>query len=173
MGKTFWFLGWTMLLATLPVMLASNKNLVYDVGTFVAGQQVSDGTYGSASGGFGESHAVGHTAHVVVTAAGTFVIEPPTSVFGSMVMSMATDGHAPTMRKAWFMDDLHNGDKVLFNAVCSKHGRCVIKLPNPENPNKVYVTQGMFHPNVGKTNTFGLCGTGKLTADAEAQLCGK
>ena len=33
------------------------------------------------------------------------------------------------------------------------------------------MTDGRFEPAVAKTNTNALCGTGKLTADVEAQVC--
>lgn len=162
-----------VLFAALPV-IASDKQIVYEMGTFVGAQQVNDGLYTAQSGGYGEAHNFGHNMHVVVAPEGTYFIESPKNVGLSIFANVMTEGHAPTAHKAWFMDDLHNGDKVLFNAECNKHGHCTIRLPNPEDPNKHIQTEGTFKPNVAKTNTNNLlCGTGKLTADAEAQLCGK
>ena len=101
-----------------------------------------------------------------------YAIESPVSVGGGILLGMLT-GSAPTVHKQWFMDNLHEGDKVLFNVKCDNHNRCTFILPNPDDPNKEYKTAGTFYPKVSKTNTSVLCGTGKLTADVEAQVCTK
>jgi hypothetical protein len=44
-------------------------------------------------------------------------------------------------------------------------------LPDPDKPNKEIRTLGFFFPAIAKTNTTVLCGTGRLTADVEAQVC--
>ena len=72
------------------------------------------------------------------------------------------------------MDNLHEGDKVLFAAKCDmKHSqhRCEFWLPNPDKTGKEVATLGSFSPAVAKTNTTALCGTGKLSAAVESQLC--
>jgi hypothetical protein len=69
------------------------------------------------------------------------------------------------------MDQMHAGDKVLFAAKCNKHNDCQIWVPNPDKPGKEIMTDGRFEPAVAKTNTNALCGTGKLSADVEAQVC--
>jgi hypothetical protein len=100
-----------------------------------------------------------------------YEIEAPVSVGGTLLLGIASNGFSPTVHKAWFMDNLHEGDKVLFSPVCKKHNRCTIRLPNPDKPNKEILTLGFFFPAIAKTNTTVLCGTGKLTADVEAQVC--
>ena len=147
----------------------------YEVGTFMSSQQVSDGSYSTAScGSFGcngSAYNAAHNVHLVQTLDGVFSIEAPVSVAGSILLSMATNGNSPTVHKAWFMDNLHEGDKVLFSAACNKHNRCTIRLPNPDKPTKEILTLGFFFPAIAKTNTAVLCGTGRLTADVEAQVC--
>src|ERR1017187_1020983 len=161
-----------LLLASCAI--ARNKP-PYEVGTFMSSQQVSDGSYSTAScGSFGcngSAYNAAHNVHLVQTPDGVFSIEAPVSVAGSILLSMATNGNSPTVHKAWFMDNLHEGDKVLFSAVCNKHNRCTIRLPNPDNANKEILTLGFFFPAIAKTNTTVLCGTGRLTADVEAQVC--
>jgi len=160
-----------VLLASMSLFGSKRVDPGYEVGIFQGSDQVSDGVYSSGSGGYGESHDTGHSVHIVSTPEGLYYIQAPVSVGLSMVSSLATDGHAPLVHKQWFMDDLHEGDQVLFSATCDKHGNCMIRLPNPENPQKVIKTLGHFKPVSTKTNINGLCGTGKLTHTAETQLC--
>jgi hypothetical protein len=147
----------------------------YEVGTFMSSRQVSDGTYSTAScGSFGcngSAYNAAHNVHLVSTPDGMFSIEAPVSVAGTILLGMVSNGISPTLHKAWFMDDLHEGDKVLFSAQCGKHGRCTIRLPDPDKPNKEIRTLGFFFPAIAKTNTTVLCGTGRLSADVEAQVC--
>jgi hypothetical protein len=161
-----------LLLASFAI--ARNKP-PYEVGTFMSSRQVSDGTYSTAScGSFGcngSAYNAAHNVHLVSTLDGIFSIEAPVSVAGTILRGMATNGNSPTVHKAWFMDNLHEGDKVLFSAACNKHNRCTIRLPNPDKPTKEILTLGFFFPAIAKTNTTVLCGTGKLTADVEAQVC--
>jgi hypothetical protein len=88
---------------------------------------------------------------------------------------MMTGGNAPTIHKGWFMDNLHEGDRVLFAAKCktyrNNHTSCQFWLPNPDKAGKEILTVGGFTPAVAKTNTSQLCGTGKLSASVEAQVC--
>jgi hypothetical protein len=116
-----------------------------------------------------------HNVHFVTTADGVYSIEAPTSVAGTMLAGMATNGNAPTIHKGWFMDNLHEGDKVLFAAKCkthhNNHTSCEFWLPNPDKTGKEIMTVGVFSPAVAKTNTSQLCGTGKLSASVEAQVC--
>jgi hypothetical protein len=86
---------------------------------------------------------------------------------------MMSNGIAPDVRKSWFMDQLHEGDKILFAVKCDKHNRCEFKLPNPNKVGKEVSTIGGFEPTIAKTNTTSLCGKGKLSAAVEAQVCGK
>lgn len=147
----------------------------YEVGVFLSSQRVDDGTYSSASCGSlgcnGSAYSAAHNAHLVRTQDGMYEIEAPVSVGGTLLLGIASNGFSPTVHKAWFMDNLHEGDKVLFSPVCKKHNRCTIRLPNPDKPNKEILTLGFFFPAIAKTNTTVLCGTGKLTADVEAQVC--
>jgi hypothetical protein len=157
-----------------PFAVAKHE-LPYEVGTFISSRQVSDGTYSTASCGRfgcnGSAYNAAHNVHLVSTPDGIFSIEAPISVAGSLLLGIASNGNAPIVHKAWFMDNLHEGDKVLFSAQCGKHGRCTIRLPDPDNPKKKIVTLGFFFPAIAKTNTTVLCGTGKLTAAVEAQVC--
>src|ERR1035441_10974726 len=161
-----------LLLASCAI--ARNKP-PYEVGTFMSSQQVSDGSYSTAScGSFGcngSAYNAAHNVHLVSTPDGIFSIEAPISVAGSLLLGIARNGNAPIVHKAWFMDDLHEGDKVLFSSQCGKHGRCSIRLPDPDNPKKEIATLGFFFPAIAKTNTTVLCGTGKLTPSVEAQVC--
>ncbi len=147
----------------------------YEVGIFMSSEQVSDGSYSTAScGSFGcngSAYNAAHNVHLVRTDNGIYSIEAPVSVAGTVLLGMLNNGIAPTVHKAWFMDDLHEGDKVLFSADCNKHNRWTIRLPNPDKPTKEITTQGFFYPSIAKTNATTLCGTGKLTADVEAQVC--
>jgi hypothetical protein len=164
-----------MLTLASALTLAKDKPQ-YEVGAFIQSAQVSDGTYSSASCGGGgcngSAYNAAHNQHAVSAPEGTYYIDAPVSVGWSMVASMGTNGHAPLIHKQWFMDDLHEGDKVLFSAECNKHNVCTIRMPNPDKPDKEFRTMGRFYPNVAKTNVTSLCGRGKLTAAVEAQVCG-
>jgi hypothetical protein len=161
-----------LLLASFAV---AREKPPYEMGTFLSSRQVSDGTYSTASCGRfgcnGSAYNAAHNVHLVSTPDGIFSIEAPISVAGSLLLGIARNGNAPIVHKAWFMDDLHEGDKVLFSSQCGKHGRCSIRLPDPDNPKKEIATLGFFFPAIAKTNTTVLCGTGKLTPSVEAQVC--
>jgi hypothetical protein len=109
----------------------------------------------------------------LVTPEGIYLIESPTSLAATMLVGMTNGGNSPILHKAWFMDSLHAGDKVLFSADCNKHNACRFRLPNPDDPAKEIATNGAFEPAVAKTNATSLCGTGKLSASVEAQVCGQ
>jgi hypothetical protein len=144
----------------------------YQVGTFVETQRVDTGSVsqGGSGGLFGgrnvRTQNLGHNAAVVSVPDGQYTINQPFSVGAAMFGGSTVDPH-----KAWFMDQMHAGDKVLFAAKCNKHNDCQIRVPNPDKPGKEIMTDGRFEPAVAKTNTNALCGTGKLTADVEAQVC--
>lgn len=160
-----------VLMFATTMMYGADKK-AYDIGVFRTSISVSDGVYGSYSGGYSDAYTAGHNVHIIQVPDGVYFISAPTNVGISILASVATNGHAPTIHKQWFMDDLHDGDNVLFSAKCNKHWNCSIQLPNPDNPNKIISTVGRFKPNVAQTNTStSLCGTGKLTPAAEAQLC--
>jgi hypothetical protein len=162
-----------VLFLLLAAFALAREKPPYEVGRFMSSQQVSDGTYSTAScGSFGcngSAYNAAHNVHLVSTPDGVFSIEAPVSVAGTILLGMVSNGVSPTLHKAWFMDDLHEGDKVLFSAQCGKHGRCTIRLP--DKPNKEIRTLGFFFPTIAKTNTTVLCGTGRLTSDVEAQVC--
>jgi hypothetical protein len=165
-----------VLLALPSIPIFANKDKpAYEVGTFVENRRVSDGTFSSAScGSFGcsgSAYNASHNVHFVITPEGHYAIEAPVSVAGTILVGMLNNGYAPTMHKEWFMDNLHEGDTVLFSPQCNKHNRCTIRLPNPDNPNKEITTFGEFDPNSAKTNARVLCGTGRLTVAVEAQMC--
>ena len=147
----------------------------YQVGTFSSTGAISDGSYANCSGGGCSGYSAAHNVHFVNTANGTYSIEAPTSVAGTMLVGMMSGGNSPTIHKGWFMDNLHEGDKVLFAAKCktyrNSHTSCQFWLPNPDKTGKEIATVGGFSPAVAKTNTSQLCGTGKLSASVEAQVC--
>jgi hypothetical protein len=154
---------------------AKDHSAEYKVGTFMGTGQVSDGSYASCSGGGCAAYSAAHNIHSVSTEDGVYAIEAPTSVAGTVLVGMTTSAPTPTIHKAWFMDNLHDGDKVLFAAKCDmKHThRCEFWLPDPNKPGKEISTMGGFSPAVAQTNTTSLCGMGKLSASVEAQVCGK
>jgi hypothetical protein len=163
-------------LCIFPTFAHPKEKPQYEVGTFIQSGQVNDGTYSTASCGVGgcsgSAYNAAHNQHAVSAPEGTYYIDAPVSVGWSMVAAMGTNGNAPLIHKQWFMDDLHEADKVLFSAECNKHNACTIRLPNPDRPDKEFRTVGRFYPNVAKTNTTSLCGRGRLTAAVEAQVCG-
>lgn len=162
------------LFAVVASVAWAKEKPAYQVGTFIESRQVSDGTYSHAScGAFscsGSAYSASHNVHEVETPGGVYTIEAPVSVGGTLAVAML-NGASPTIHKGWFMDQLHEGDKILFSAQCNKHNRCTIRLPNPDKPDKVVETQGFFSPAAAKTNAGVLCGTGKLTPSVEAQVC--
>lgn len=143
----------------------------YQVGIFQSTDVTSDGSYASCNGGGCSGYNAGHNTHFITTNDGVFIVQAPVSTGASILMSMATNGNAPAVHIQWFMDDLHQGDKVLFAAKCNKHNDCTFWLPKPDQPGKEYITQGYFRPLVAKTNTTQLCGTGKLSPAVEAEVC--
>jgi hypothetical protein len=168
-------------LATLGVLIGlaqakeKDHSADYQVGTFSSTGAISDGSYASCSGGGCSGYNAAHNVHFVNTVNGTYSIEAPTSLAGTMLVGMMSGGNSPTIHKGWFMDNLHEGDKVLFAAKCktyrNSHTSCQFWLPNPDKTGKEFATAGAFSPAVAKTNTSQLCGTGKLTASLEAQVC--
>ena len=108
-----------------------------------------------------------HT-HYVQTADGLYSIEAPSSVGESII----SGGGESYVNRQWFMDDLQQGDKVLFASKCpGKRRICDLWLPDPRHPGKEFHTMGHFWPGGGETNTQTLCGKGKLKPEVEAQVC--
>jgi hypothetical protein len=113
---------------------AKDHSSEYKVGTFAGTGQVSDGSYASCSGGGCAAYSAAHNIHSISTEEGVYAIEAPMSVAGTVLVGMTSTGPTPTIHKAWFMDNLHDGDKVLFAAKCDmKHvqHRCEFWLPDP------------------------------------------
>lgn len=100
-----------------------------------------------------------------------YAVEAPVSVGLTMLGAMVSNGNAPTVHKQWFMDQLHEGDKVLFAAKCNKHNNCQFWLPNPDKIGKEISTVGYYRADNAGTNTTTLCGKGKLRPEIEAQVC--
>lgn len=165
-----------VLLATTPVWAKDHASR-YEVGIFITTQRLNDGTYSYAScnslGCSGSGYDASHNIHYVRTPEGLYAINAPVSVAGTLLLGLSTPGgNSPTVHKIWFMDDLNDGDRVLFTAKCNRHNLCQFWLPDPDKPGKEFVTNGSFHPVVSKTNTRTLCGTGKLSAAVEQEVCG-
>jgi hypothetical protein len=147
----------------------------YQAGTYISSTKVNDGSYSTAScGSFGcsgSAYSAAHNVHFVRTEAGVYGIESPTSGAATFLNAMANNGVSPTLHKAWFMDQLNEGDTVLFSAVCNNHNYCRISVPNPDKPEKVIMTNGFFRPALAKTNATSFCGKGKLSAELEIKVC--
>lgn len=157
------------LLATLASAKNKDHSTEYKVGILQSTEVVNTGTYTSCNGGC-MSQSTGHNIHYVVTDEGAYGIDSPTNAGLSILQGMGNP-KLPPVHIQWFMDDLHEGDKVLFAAECDKHNNCRFWLPKPDQQGKEYHTIGWFRPRVAKTNTNQLCGTGKLSAEVEAQVC--
>lgn len=85
--------------------------------------------------------------------------------------ALTDDDMTPNVHKQWFMDKLHDGDKVLFAAKCDKKNNCWFWLPDPDKQGAEVTTQGFFLPDAAETNTQSLCGKGKLAPQVEAEVC--
>jgi hypothetical protein len=155
---------------TLPA-LAKDHAADYQVGIFSATGQLSDGSFTNCYGRGCSSYSAGHNIHYIRTETGMYAVEAPVSVGKTLLVGMLTDGVAPTIHQQWFMDQLHEGDKVLFFAKCNRHNNCEFWLPNPDKDGKEYISLGFYRADVAKTNTQGLCGKGKLSPAVEAQVC--
>ncbi len=142
----------------------------YKVGALQSTESISTGDFTSCDHGC-LTQSTGHNTHYVVTADGLYGISAPTSAGLSFLQGALVSPNLPSVHIQWFLDDLHVGDKVLFAAGCDKHNNCNFWLPKPDQEGKEYHTTGWFKPRVAKTNTNQLCGTGKLSADVEAQVC--
>jgi hypothetical protein len=169
-----------IIVASLTVFAASalakeKEKPPYQAGTYISSTKVDDGSYSSAAcGSFGcsgSAYSAAHNVHFVQTEAGVYGIESPTSGAATFLNAMANNGVSPTLHKAWFMDQLNEGDTVLFRAVCDRRNYCRIGVPNPDKPEKEILTNGFFRPAIAKTNATSLCGKGKLTAEVEMRVC--
>jgi hypothetical protein len=150
----------------------------YQVGTFLGTARADDGSYSVAQCSGGGCSATGyrasHNQHEIETADGVYTLDAPVSVGGTILVGMLTPGGlSPTLHKGWFMDNLHEGQSVLFYPDCNKRHVCRFWLPNPDKVGNEIVTAGWFAPAVAKTNTATLCGTGKLSVAVAAQVCGQ
>lgn len=143
----------------------------YQVGVFTSTGQLSDGSFINCGNHSCASYSAAHNIHYIRTSDGLYAIEAPVSVGKSMMVGMFTEGLGPTVYQQWFMDQLHEGDKVLFYSKCNKHNNCTFALPNPDKVGKEYYTTGYYRADIAKTNTQTLCGKGKLSPDVEAQVC--
>ena len=160
----------TLILATTNAH-AKDHSPEYRVGYFSATDQMSDGTHAYCSGHNCSSYNAGHNIHYVRTDTGMYTIQAPVAVGRSIMVGVLTDGIGPTMHQQWFMDQLHEGDKVLFFSKCGKHNNCIFYLPNPDKIGKEFATLGYFSPDKAMTNTQTLCGKGKLSPAVESLVC--
>jgi hypothetical protein len=161
----------TILTLAVASAFAKDHAAEYQAGTFSATGQLSDGSIAQCNHGNCNSRGAAHNVHYVRTDDGMYVIEAPISVGASILEAYATAGIGPTLHKEWFMDQLHEGDKVLFRAECNKHNDCQFWLPNPDREGKEYRTLGIFRPDHAQTNTSALCRSGKLRPEVAAQVC--
>jgi hypothetical protein len=133
--------------------------------------------------------AGGQGIHLLHTEAGDYRVEAPVNKGMTFLSAMGSNAYRPaqTFHNKWFLDNVQPGTKVLFDSACTKPSkkhpndavRCTFWFPDPDSTSHEYETMGDFTPylagdggNVQKTaNT--LCGTGKLNAATEAQICAK
>ncbi|RSL18459.1 hypothetical protein EDE15_4033 [Edaphobacter aggregans] len=152
---------------------ASDHAASYMAGTFSATNKVNDGTYSNGLGRGIVTQTAAHNVHYVSTSDGTYAIESPTAVGKTILVESLTHTAMADIHKQWFMDQLREGDQILFAAQCDKHNNCTFWLPNPDKVGKEIKTQGQYQPNVAQTNTTALCGKGKFSPAVEAQVCQK
>lgn len=150
---------------------AKDHSEEYKVGVFSATGQLSDGSFANCKGNGCSMYSAAHNIHYVRTPDGMYAIEAPVSVGRSILLGVLTDGVAPMVHKEWFMDQLHEGDKILFASQCNKHNNCTFWLPDPDHTGKEFATLGYYRADAAKTNTQTLCGKGKLSPAVEAQVC--
>src|ERR1700691_1705893 len=86
----------SLLLLLLASFSLAKDRPPYEVGEFMSSQQVSDGTYSTAScGSFGcngLAYDAAHNVHLVKTWDGVFSIEAPVSVGGTFLLGMLSNG---------------------------------------------------------------------------------
>jgi PEGA domain len=158
--------------------LAGDHTSKYQVGTFLSTVRADDGSYAlaqcSGAGCSATHYHASHNQHQIQTSDGVYTLNAPISVGGTLLVGMFTPGGiAPTIHKGWFMDDLHEGQRVLFYPDCNKRHVCRFWLPNPDKAGKEILTTGWFEPAVAETNTTTLCGSGKLSPSVAAEVCGQ
>lgn len=126
--------------------------------------------------------------HILHTDAGDYRVEAPVNKGLSMMSALGSNAYHPaqTFHNKWFMDNVQSGTKVLFASTCAnpskKHPndavRCTFWFPDPDSADHEYTTSGDFTPYTGRDGSNmqktaeTLCGSGKLSPDVEAQLCG-
>jgi len=161
----------TVLTLVVTPAFAKDHAAEYQAGTFSSTGQLSDGSIAQCNRGNCSTRGAAHNVHYVRTDDGMYIIEAPISVGVSILEAYATAGMGPTIHKEWFMDQLHEGDQVLFRASCNKHNDCQFWLPNPDHDGKEYRTLGIFRPDQAQTNTAALCRSGKLKPEVSARVC--
>ena len=129
----------------------------------------------------------GQGVHLLHTDAGNYRVESPINKGLTMLSAMGstTANPAVTYHNKWFLDNVQPGTKVLFASSCSKPHKnrpndavhCTFFFPDPDSTEHEFATAGDFTPASSgdgsntQTTANKLCGTGKLKADVEAQLC--
>jgi hypothetical protein len=159
-----------LILAVVPAF-GKDHAAEYQAGTFSSTGQLSDGSIAQCNRGNCSTRGAAHNVHYVRTDDGMYIIQAPISVGVSILEAYATAGMGPTIHKEWFMDQLHEGDQVLFRSSCNKHNDCQFWLPNPDHDGKEYRTLGIFRPDHALTNTAAMCRSGKLRPEVAAQVC--
>jgi hypothetical protein len=162
----------TLTLVSVP-MLAKDHSSEYQVGIFSAAGKLYDGSALLCGRYECETYNQKFDVHYLRTADGLYSIEAPNTMGGASVGAAIVVGSEPDNAPGqWFMDQLHEGDKVLFASSCpKKRNVCDFWLPDPNHPGKEFHTEGHFWPDKRQTNTQTLCGTGKLKPEVEAQVC--
>lgn len=157
-----------------------DQNLRVETGTDVTLAKTQ--TDGKLSGG-------GQGIHLLHTDTGDYRVEAPVNKGLTFLSAMGSNAYRPaqTFHNKWFLDNVQAGTKVLFASECGKPNkkhpaqavRCEFWFPDTDSTEHEYATIGDFTlylqgdgSNTQKTaNT--LCGTGKLSAATEAQICTK
>jgi len=178
--------------AQTPIGKTYNHAAQYQVATLDRNLRVATGydvTLGKSQTD-NKLDAGGQGIHLLHTDAGDFRVEAPVnkglSILSALVAASANNGYAAqTFHNRWFLDTVPSGTKVLFAAGCARPGkkhpnetvRCQFWFPDPDSSNHEYATLGDFTPYItgngsNMQNTANvLCGTGKLNAATEAQIC--
>jgi hypothetical protein len=129
----------------------------------------------------------GQGIHLLHTDGGDYRVEAPVNKGMSFLSAMTATPYnrAQIYHNKWFLDNVQAGTKVLFASECAKPSkrhpneavRCTFWFPDPDSTDHEYETLGDFTiyiagdgSNTQKTANV-LCGTGKLNAATEAQIC--
>jgi hypothetical protein len=163
-----------------------DKSNDYQMGTFLSASAIEDGTITSTLRGDGTTVAGGvYANHVGVyrikVADGTWYVTTLTQTQDSMLRGMGMTPQHFKSEKANPLDELKNGDRVLFR-LHERHylnGKfTLMAIPYAGNPDKEVEFSTRFEPDVAPAkpekptdNVKAMCDSHKLSAELEKQYC--